>query len=205
MKELLDDVTVELLADELHVVVRDAVGVDVAAALHVAKLAQLCGGMVRGLRADMGEEVTVQAGERDVTLPFVHRTVLVGIIHQFYQPALRTAPGILSRTLTHQPVIIFHQLLMGLRFQIAIFFVRHNSKKFDDIPIPPTAPHPSAVSCAEGARRCSLPPNRARHTCHTAGEHTIPCPAGRTPDLSPSAFLRWYTTCPLPACSCALP
>ena len=61
MKELLDDVTVELLADELHVVVRDAVGVDVAAALHVAQLAQLRGGMVRGLRADMGEEVTVQA------------------------------------------------------------------------------------------------------------------------------------------------
>ena len=62
MKELLDDVAVELLADELHVVVRDAVGLDVAAALHVAKLAQLSGGMVRGLRADMGEEVTVQAG-----------------------------------------------------------------------------------------------------------------------------------------------
>ena len=41
MKKLLDDVAVELLADELHVVVRDAVGVDVAAALHVAKLAQL--------------------------------------------------------------------------------------------------------------------------------------------------------------------
>ena len=40
MKELLDDVAVELLADELHVVVRDAVGLDVAAALHVAKLAQ---------------------------------------------------------------------------------------------------------------------------------------------------------------------
>ena len=59
MKELFDDVAVELLADELHVVVRDAVGLNVAAALHVAKLAQLCGGMVRGLRADMGEEVTV--------------------------------------------------------------------------------------------------------------------------------------------------
>lgn len=59
MKELLDDVAVELLADELHVVVRDAVGLDVAATLHVAKLAQLSGGMVRGLRADMGEEVTV--------------------------------------------------------------------------------------------------------------------------------------------------
>ena len=41
MKELLDDVAVELLADELHVVVRDAVGLDVAATLHVAKLAQL--------------------------------------------------------------------------------------------------------------------------------------------------------------------
>lgn len=130
MKELLDDVAVELLADELHVVVRDAVGLDVAAALHVAKLAQLCGGMVRGLRADMGEEVMVQAGERDVALPFVYRTVLIGIIHQFYQPALRTAPGILRRTLTHQPVIIFHQLLVGLQFQIAIFFVRHNSKRF---------------------------------------------------------------------------
>ena len=132
MKELLDDVAVELLADELHVVVRDAVGLDVAAALHVAKLAQLRGGVVRGLRADMGEEVTVQAGERDVSLPFIHRTVLVGIIHQFYQPALRTAPGILSRTLTHQPVIIIHQLLMGLRFQIAIFFVRHKYKRFDN-------------------------------------------------------------------------
>ena len=130
MKELLDDVAVELLADELHVVVRDAVGLDVAATLHVAKLAQLCGGMVRGLRADMGEEVTVQAGERNVSLPFIHRTVLVGIIHQFYQPALRAAPGILRRTLTHQPVIIFHQLLVGLQFQIAIFFVRHNSKRF---------------------------------------------------------------------------
>lgn len=130
MKELLDDVAVELLADELHVVVRDAVGLDVAATLHVAKLAQLCGGMVRGLRADMGEEVTVQAGERDVSLPFIHRTVLIGIIHQFYQPALRTAPCILRRRLTHQPVIIFHQLLMGLQFQIAIFFVRHNSKRF---------------------------------------------------------------------------
>lgn len=130
MKELLDDVAVELLADELHVVVRDAVGLDVAAALHVAKLAQLCGGMVRGLRADMGEEVTVQAGERDVSLPFIHRTVLIGIIHQFYQPALRTAPCILSRTLTHQPVIIFHQLLVGLQFQIAIFFVCH---KFQEI------------------------------------------------------------------------
>ena len=55
MKELLDDVAVELLADELHVVVRDAVGLDVAATLHVAKLAQLSGWMVRGLRADMGE------------------------------------------------------------------------------------------------------------------------------------------------------
>ena len=130
MKELLDDVAVELLADELHVVVRDAVGLDVAAALHVAKLAQLCGGMVRGLRADMGEEVTVQAGERDVALPFVYRTVLIGIIHQFYQPALRTAPGILRRTLTHQPVIIFHQLLVGLQFQIAIFFVRHHFMSF---------------------------------------------------------------------------
>ena len=130
MKELLDDVAVELLADELHVVVRDAVGLDVAATLHVAKLAQLSGGMVRGLRADMGEEVTVQAGERDVSLPFVYRTVLVGIIHQFYQPALRTAPGILRRTLTHQPVIIIHQLLMGLQFQIVIFFVRHNSNRF---------------------------------------------------------------------------
>ena len=130
MKKLLDDVAVELLADELHVVVRDAVGLDVAAALHVAQLAQLSGGMVRGLRADMGEEVTVQAGERDVALPFVYRTVLIGIIHQFYQPALRTAPGILRRTLTHQPVIIFHQLLVGLQFQIAIFFVRHNSKRF---------------------------------------------------------------------------
>ena len=41
MKELLDDVAVELLADELHVVVRDAVGLDVAATFHVAKLAQL--------------------------------------------------------------------------------------------------------------------------------------------------------------------
>ena len=49
MKELLDDVAVELLADELHVVVRDAVGLDVAATLHVAKLAQLSGGMIRGL------------------------------------------------------------------------------------------------------------------------------------------------------------
>ena len=86
--------------------------------------------MVRGLRADMGEEVTVQTGERDVSLPFIHRTVLIGIIHQFYQPALRTAPGILSRTLTHQPVIIFHQLLVGLQFQIAIFFVCH---KFQEI------------------------------------------------------------------------
>ena len=40
------------------------------------------------------------------------------------------AVELLADDLTHQPVIIFHQLLVGLQFQIAIFFVCH---KFQEI------------------------------------------------------------------------